>query len=287
MKKAVIFYNEKMNVLKNLSEKDYSKSRQKPKLFLEYLEKNDLLKSFTVNSDWAPFAVENFYVAHSKEYVDSFFGGKDNWLKNSSFFRWSEEYAESIKYTCASLYHSILNSVNNREVSVSPTSGFHHAKPEHGSEFCAMSGQVISSLKLYREYGLRGVYVDLDLHFGNSIEDSYDFCGNDLREAIVANINPDGKDKYEYVKNLMKELLKLDVSRVNYIVLCHGADSHKDDDMSGGVLDTEYWLNAGQCVVDYTKHYNIPLSVSLFGGYRHDNFDFVLDLHARSVINCI
>ena len=78
-----------------------------------------------------------------------------------------------MRYTNASLYHAIEHAVAHPEqVALSSTSGFHHARPTGGGGFCTFSGQVIAAVKIYREHRLVGAHVDLDGHFGNSIEDS-------------------------------------------------------------------------------------------------------------------
>ena len=111
-----------------------------------------------------------------------------------------------MRYTNASLYHAIEHAVAHPEqVTFSPTSGFHHARPAAGSAFCTFSGQVIAAIKIFREHRLVGAYLDLDGHFGNSIEDSRTFVA-DLNQAIPpgCNINPDG-DHADYLDSLNAE----------------------------------------------------------------------------------
>ena len=83
-----------------------------------------------------------------------------------------------------------------KALTFSPTSGFHHARPEGGSGFCTFSGQVIASLKIYEEKKLVGAYLDLDGHYGNSIEDSRKLFPllllqekNEADSAIKINLN--------------------------------------------------------------------------------------------------
>jgi acetoin utilization deacetylase AcuC-like enzyme len=172
----------------------------------------------------------------------------------------------------------------------SPTSGFHHAQPRGGSGFCTFSGQVIASTKLYREKGLVGAYLDLDGHFGNSIKDSQRFV-KDLNESIFMNINPQGSH-YSYICDFIKNLDKLaDAIRfdiVDYVVWCHGADSHEWDQL-GHQCTTEEWILCSK--IFYLKIYEleqelgrcIPVTSSLFGGYRDDDYNSVLSLHASDI----
>lgn len=193
--KIKMFFNP-LQVLKDGMETSTSKSPLKPLLLKEYLGGGcgqDLMKLFQVEGDFQPFSREDFLTAHTREYVDAVFEGAAP-LCRSNGLPWSEHLPLSVCYTNASLYNAIREAVvNPGTVTFSPTSGFHHARPNAGGGFCTFSGQVIASVKLHRELGKRACYLDLDGHYGNSIEDSRDFVP-ELSEAIPVgfNINPSG-----------------------------------------------------------------------------------------------
>jgi len=282
-----VFYRPEQ-VLKVDADSNLSKSPLKPKLLLEYLDKHGLGQHFVRHADWKPFTREDFLLAHTPEYVDAFFDGEQP-LCRSNGLEWSPQFADSVRYTNASLYHAIAHSVAHPEqVAFSPTSGFHHARPSAGSGFCTFSGQVIAALKLYRERGLVGAHIDLDCHFSNSIEDARNFAP-DLNLAIPpgCNINPDG-DHGEYLDSLSSHLAVLEErllsGEVNYVMFAHGADSQEDDDL-GGQCTTDGWLEASDRVYTMIDRVGqqlgrpIPLSLSLFGGYRGDDFEIVCGEH--------
>ena len=203
-KKIKVFYNENMAVKNNVG---YSRSPEKPALLIKYLaEQNLLAEYFEIESTFQPFEREDFLIAHNEKYVDAFFSNKYP-LCNSNGLDWSKEFAKSVTYTNSSLYHAIKSATQNpNQITFSPTSGFHHAMPTGGRSFCTFSGQVIASVKIYRELGKSVAWLDLDQHFGNSIGDSIDFV-KDLSEAIPKgfNINPEG-DNERYIKNLKTSL---------------------------------------------------------------------------------
>ncbi|KOY87954.1 hypothetical protein AD998_19050 [bacterium 336/3] len=289
------FYHENM-VLKN-NGKNVSKSPQKPKLLLNFLERNKLSGHFTIKDDFKPFSQEEFYLAHTREYVDGFFAGKRLWTKSSNL-DWSPQFAETIRYTNASLYHAIKFALENPEkVTFNPACGFHHALPEHGLGYCTFSGQVIASVKVFRETGKRGAYIDLDGHFGNSIEDARKFV-SDLNLAIpkgIGNINPEDKHQ-KFISNLRRELGLLrdaiNEKRIEYVVFCHGADSHEDDDTKGQCTTAE-WIECAHIVYDFVKKLDekrqkpLPLILGLFGGYRKDDYNSVLGLHTKNLVTCL
>ena len=299
LKKSKIrtFYTEKMSLSKN--NVNSSPSPEKPKKMIDYLVKNGLIEYFILDGTFKPFEKEDFYIAHNKDYVDSFFS--DNLHKRYKIIlglEWSVELAKTVRYTNASMYSSILHSVENPdEVCFSPTSGFHHATPRKGALYCSFSGQVIASMKIYEKYGLSGCYIDLDGHHGNSIDNSYDFVAG-LDKAIppeIGNINI-ASTHLDYLGELRQ---KLDIvekyiveDKIHYLVFCHGADSHEWDDQ-GRQLTTAEWINCSEIVycfvLNLQKKLNkqIPLSVSLFGGYRKDDFDSVLSLHTADLVKCL
>lgn len=274
---------------------NFSKSPLKPKRLLENFEKEGLLDHFNIVEDFTPYSNKDFKLAHTKRYVNSFFSGQPGCESNS--LTWSTQFADSVRYTNASLHAAIRGSiVEPTQVHFSPTSGFHHARPDGGSGFCTFSGQVIASMKIFEEFGLSGAYLDLDGHFGNSIEDSRQFV-KDLDKAIPTefNINPTGSGR-QYINNLKWNLQNLAEAildgRIGYVVWCHGADSHEWDDL-GFQCSTEEWVECSTIFWKWVKAMDeqlgrpLPVSCALFGGYRKDDYQSVLNLHTADFVECM
>lgn len=293
-----VFYRPEMCPLL-LGEGSESKSPLKPKLLLEFIEKQGLLPHFFLEENFLPLSNQEFYIAHTEAYVDGFFDGRQPYASGDGLLGidWSKDYAESTRYTNASLYYAIRGSIDfPSKLFLSPTSGFHHAVPERGALFCAFSGQVIAAMKCYRESGLSGAFIDLDGHFGNSIEDSRAFV-KDLDLAIPRGCNINIKTKHrEYLEDLKIRLLILQElfleEKIHYVVFCHGADSHEDDDI-GHQLNTEEWLACAALFSEFVKKTEslsgrpVPVSMALFGGYRHDDYSCVLSLHTASLMKVL
>lgn len=283
------FYKPEM-ALKKRVEENFSQSPNKPRLFIDYVNKKGKSDLLLIDEDFDPYSKEDFYIAHTKSYVDRFFDTGDETNK----LKWSQEFAETVKYTNSSFYNAIKYSILNPEViTFSPTAGFHHATPYNGLGFCTFSGQVIASKKIYDQFGISGAYIDLDAHYGNSIIDSIKFV-KDLDKAILFNINPMGR-YYFYKKDLLESLqvLKDNIlnGNVKYLVFAHGADSTEKDDSYGGRLSDDEWIEMSYIVYEFIKKIDtelgrpIPLTLSLFGGYRK-NFDEVLELHLKDLQIC-
>lgn len=285
-----IFYRPEQVCEQDIQSSSFSKSPLKPKLLLEHIMMNkDFREVMVVDESFAPFNRKDFRLAHHKSYVKNFFNGKGNCRSNS--LPWSEELVESVRYTNASLYNAIEYSIDNPDTfTLSPTSGFHHAQPSGGGGFCTFSGQVIASTKLWNDRGLRGAYFDLDGHFGNSIEDSRSFVKS-LNDSIPFNVNPKGSGE-SYMKDFKKELGRvieaIENDEVDYVVWCHGADSHEWDSL-GNQVSTEQWVECSR--IFYSSIANaearlgrcIPVTAALFGGYRDDDYNSVISLHASDL----
>lgn len=291
--KLKIYHNDKMVCTKYMDQSQ-SKSPTKPLLVLNDLKKIIPESLYSIES-FEPFTKEDFLIAHTPQYVDYVYNFNQPGVKLTSDIPWSEDLVRSLELTNASLYNAIKNSISNPEdLHFSNTSGFHHAMPHKGIGFCTFAGQVISSTKIFKESGKKGCYLDLDGHFGNSIEDCRGYVP-ELNEAVPewANFNPGGYDKnYTYhleqflYGKLKHELIK---GNIDYVVWCHGADSHIDDDF-GGQVDTKYWELASHIFWTWVKHMDevlqrpLPVSFSLFGGYRRNAYQSVINLHISDIV---
>lgn len=272
------------------SGENFSRSPTKPKRFVEWLLGSPLRGAVRLREDFTPLGREDFLLAHDERYVDGFFAGRPPHA-SSNGLAWSAAFAESVRYTNGSLVAALRGACDRPDrLALSPTSGFHHATPSAGGGFCTFSGQVIASVSLYRDRGLVGAWIDLDGHFGNSIEDSRRFVP-DLAHAVPFNLNPSGSHA-AYLRDLEAKLevvgAAVVMGRVHYVAFAHGADSHVDDDL-GGQCTTEEWLAASRLVYGSIARWTVelgrpvPTALALFGGYRSDDYDFVLSLHAADL----
>ncbi len=275
---------------------NYSKSPTKPRRFLEYLHNTPLWQHLEVRADFAPLTRDQLLLAHKPEYVDAFLAGEPRWQAESNGLAWTPPFRDSVLLTNACLLAAIAAAVANPQViAMAPVSGFHHARPSSGSGFCTFSGQVIAGLELYRQRGLRGAWIDLDGHFGNSIEDSREFAADlDVALARGLNINPGGRHA-DYLADLQQNLLFLTeraaAGEVDYICVAHGADSHEWDQL-GNQCTTAEWLEAANLTYAALAEIRalqprVGVALALFGGYRDDHPPSVLGLHAMDTARAL
>lgn len=292
-RKMVAYYTPKMVLQENMSYST-SKSPLKPKLVVSEM-KGVANEYFMIQPKFSPFTKDDFRIAHTQHWVDEVFHYNKPGQMLQSMIPWSEELVTTLTYTSSSLYHAIRHSIDNPlNIALAPVSGFHHSMPNNGKGYCTFSGQVIASVKLYREQGVKGCYLDLDGHFGNSIEDSRYYV-SDLNDAVPKGFNFNPKQRgAAYVEELRCYLFTnllsaLKSGEIDYVVWCHGADSNISDDF-GGQVNTIQWLECSAIFWDWVNTASeilgrpIPVSTALFGGYREDSYDSVISLHVADLL---
>ncbi len=276
----------------------FSKSPTKPRRFMEFIARSPLNPYLVPSLPFPPVSTAQLATAHTDAYIQSFLTGLSAELgatrPDGSGIPWTETFARSVMFTNGSLISATRAALREPQfIHLSPTSGFHHATPGEGQGFCTFSGQVIAAIDAWRTYRARTVWIDLDGHYGNSIEDTRSFAP-ELEEAIPrdCNINPAGA-RGQYIRDLGRSLLAIHrrviAGELNCICVALGADSHEWDSLGGNQLDTESWLAAVDLVFSFIRDWSeqrgkpVPVVLSLFGGYRDDHPESVLGLHAMGV----
>jgi acetoin utilization deacetylase AcuC-like enzyme len=273
---------------------NFSKSPSKPRRFVEFLQQTPMWPHLQVVGGFDAVQRDQLLLAHEARYVDAFLQGQQP-LCESNGLHWFASFRDSVLCTNGALLAAVTAAVDDpRTPTMAPVSGFHHARPSGGSGFCTFSGQVITALSLYRTRGLRGAWLDLDGHFGNSIEDSRSFA-QDLDAAIPrhCNINPGGSHG-TYLADLDRQLQRLREDllggHIDYVCVAHGADSHEWDDL-GHQCSTAEWLQAAERIYTMLAEVRavrpVAVTLTLFGGYRDDHPESVLGLHAMDLALCL
>ncbi len=116
----------------------------------------------------------------------------------------------------------------------------------------------------------------------------------DAETTNDCNVNPIGYNE-TYIQDFKCKLegvkQRILADKVHYVVFAHGADSHLDDDL-GGQCDTEHWLSCASIFGEWVNEVSLelgkplPVTLALFGGYRKDDYNVVLDLHLSSINRC-
>jgi len=185
--------------------------------------------------------------------------------------------------------------LNKKEcnVAINWQGGWHHAQRDEAAGFCYVNDVVLGILKL-REKFERVLYVDIDLHHGDGVEDAFSFTSK-VMSVSFHKLSPgffpgtgscldvgEGKGKYYSVNVPLKdgitdkpflEIFSRVMSEVRMsfkpsAVVCQcGVDTLAGDPMASFNLTQN---GIGECV-RYLMNWNLPLLLLGGGGYNVNN----------------
>jgi histone deacetylase 11 len=164
--------------------------------------------------------------------------------------------------------------------------GYHHAKPDRGEGFCIYADIPIAIRILRDEKKIGRVLVaDLDVHQGNGTI----VCTKDDPETYTFSIHqrgiypipkekgdrdveiPPGTTDAEYMAILKRELPKvLAKSRPKLVFVVAGCDTLRGDPLASVSMTPEGVARRDLYVVDACLRRNIPVVLTLGGGYSKD-----------------
>ncbi len=168
-------------------------------------------------------------------------------------------------------------------ISMNIAGGTHHAFKDKPGAFCMLNDQAIAANYLIENrQAKRVMIVDLDVHQGNGTASIFkdndniytlSFHGKKNYPFIKQKSNfdlafDDGTTDAAYLKALKYELPKhVDAFEPNFIFYLAGVDVLKNDKLGRLSLSIQGCKERDHFVLDFCKRNNIPLQVSMGGGY--------------------
>ena len=183
-------------------------------------------------------------------------------------------------------------------VAVNVGGGFHHAFPHHGEGFCVLNDVAIAIRRLQKAKVIeRAMTVDCDVHQGNgtasifagdktvytlSIHQEHNYPYPKPPSSLDVNL-PDGAEDAEYLVALTQALDRaLAEFQPDLILYVAGADPYRDDLLGGLKLTLEGLEKRDRAVFEKARAKNIPVAVTLGGGYARRLEDTIL-IHTNTV----
>ena len=178
-------------------------------------------------------------------------------------------------------------------VGMNLSGGFHHAFPDHEEGFCYLNDIAIAIRKLQQERKInKAMIIDCDVHHGNGnaaifSEDQSTFIfdiyqlNNYPRKKIETDIAiPFNTRKTDVDDKLyLHELAALDGAiqqfKPDILFYLAGADPFKEDLLGGFQLTFDGLMRRDEYVLTKAKELNIPLVITLAGGYAKEIEDTV------------
>lgn len=186
-------------------------------------------------------------------------------------------------------------------VSFNVAGGTHHSYTNRGEGFCLLNDIGIAS-NLLLEKGIKKILVvDLDVHQGNGTAEifqneervfTFSMHGekNYPLKKEVSNLDialPDGTNDQHYIKELDYNLKRLiDREEPEFIFYQSGVDPLETDKLGRLSLTIEGLKSRDDIVFNTCKSNNIPVAVSMGGGYSPD-IRTIVDAHCNTFISAL
>uniref|UniRef100_A0A4W3GS23 Histone deacetylase 8 n=1 Tax=Callorhinchus milii TaxID=7868 RepID=A0A4W3GS23_CALMI len=179
------------------------------------------------------------------------------------------------------------------QVAINWPGGWHHAKKDEASGFCYLNDAVLGILKLREKFD-RVLYVDLDLHHGDGVEDAFSFTSKVMTVSLhkyspgffpgTGDVNDvgmgkgryytvnvplqDGTPDTRYCQICQSVLKEVYASFHPEAVVCQlGADTIAGDPMCSFNMTP---VGVAKCL-RYILNWQLPTLVLGGGGYNHAN----------------
>jgi acetoin utilization deacetylase AcuC-like enzyme len=181
-------------------------------------------------------------------------------------------------------------------VAVHVGGGFHHAYADHAEGFCYLNDLAVAIRVLQRDQSIeRAAVVDCDVHQGNGTASIFAGDGRTYTFSMHQEMNypvpkersnldvglANGTGDAEYLEHLAGALEQVWSFGPALVLYQAGADPYRED-MLGGLALTREGLEArDRQVLGGCAQREIPVVVTLGGGYARDRNDTV-SIHART-----
>lgn len=301
MTKLKVFYNEKQCTA---ADTNFSPSAKKPGILVQqWLDTN---QDIEIVSDFVPVTKEQFYRAHEQDHIDQILACE----KDNGFLNANPEIATTLPWTSGSLMAAAIHAWENKTITMSPTSGFHHATHDKSMGFCTFNGLMTTVLELLHRGVKKIGILDLDHHYGNGTDSIIEWkgiaadvvhhytVGGDIRfNKVLGSYGGreyfvwQGGDATERWLKTFPEILEA-FKGCDIILFQAGADPHIDDPChvmlnAVGALTTEQFIQRDRMVFQALwSDMKIPMTWNLAGGYQTP-LQKVLDIHTGTLRECL
>lgn len=226
------------------------------------------------------------YSLHTEEYLKKLFNGAlSKAEERASGFKQSKLLIDREICITNGTIEAAKSSMKNK-IGFNIAGGTHHAFSNKPEGFCLLNDQAIAADYLIRNHQIRKVLIiDLDVHQGNGTaeilahrDDIFTFSMHGKNN--YPNIKPesnldiplnDGTTDKEYLNKLKQAISDIQIEfKPDFIFYQAGVDVLKSDKLGRLSLSLQGCLERDQVVFNYAKELNIPITVTMGGGYSVD-----------------
>ena len=118
-------------------------------------------------------AIEDIYIAHEKEYVDSFIAGRlsNKEKREIGLQPWNDQIVDRTRYIMGGSLGALKSAINSNGIAGNMAGGTHHAYHSKGSGYCIFNDLAICARVAKRDYKTVNnvLIIDLDVHQGDCL----------------------------------------------------------------------------------------------------------------------
>lgn len=239
----------------------------------------------------SPVTAKKLELVHDKEYIETVLSCQ----ANNGFGNRLQTIADSLLWTNGSFVSAAKYAVENKQSTVSPTSGFHHAEYYAGGGFCTFNGLMLAAVLLKNNFLVNRVAIaDIDMHYGNGTDHIMEVLASQGMTDFIKHYTFGGHlDTVDFGRKsrltfgeaytaMLPEIIEKLLIDADVLFYQAGADPHIDDPY-GGVLTTEQLKERDRIVFSIAKEKGVPVVWNLAGGYQSD-FSKVLEIHNNTAL---
>lgn len=235
-------------------------------------------------------------LAHDPSYVRGFLDGSlDPRIMRRIGFPWSESL---VRRTLASVGGTLAAATSAIEDGFAGNlaGGTHHAFRTEGSGFCVFNDIAIATLNLRQNRQVaRAAVLDLDVHQGDgtasifegdpgvltvSLHGENNFPFRKQRSGIDIGL-PDGTEDERYLEQLKSVLPSIAGFQPSILFYQSGVDGLAGDRLGRLRLTHQGLIERDRLVLEFSRHYGVPLVVTLGGGYA-EPIERTVEAHANT-----
>ena len=230
-------------------------------------------------------AIEDIYIAHEKEYVDSFIAGRlsNKEKREIGLQPWNDQIVDRTRYIMGGSLGALKSAINSNGIAGNMAGGTHHAYHSKGSGYCIFNDLAICARVAKRDYKTVNnvLIIDLDVHQGDgtasifSNDDSvFTFSmhceSNFPLKKMVSDLDvplEKGMRDEEYLNILKINLDRLSQIPSDIIFFQAGVDVLDSDGLGYLSISKSGLIKRNKMVLDFAKRQNLPLVIFMGGGY--------------------
>jgi len=247
--------------------------------------------------------IEDIYLAHDKEFVNSFIGGllTKKEKRQIGLQPWNKHIIERTRYIIGGSIGALKSAIGRNNIAGNMAGGTHHAHFSYGSGYCIFNDIAICAIKSIIDYdNINNVLIiDLDVHQGDGtasiLENHCDIftfsmhCENNfplkkMKSDIDVSLDKGMRDN-EYLDILEKYIQILKKIKSDLILFQAGVDILSHDSLGYLEISRDGIKKRNEIILNFAKEKKTPLVVFMGGGYARP-IEYSVDAFTDLFLQC-